>query len=85
LVRATKLGLLATMLGSGAFAMTLMACYGCPDCTIDTYARDAEADATEDSGQVVPVDDSGTSDAAPDAHQGDSGKDAGSDADADAG
>jgi hypothetical protein len=38
-VSATRLGVLATLFGSTAFAMTLMACYGCPDCT-DDYPND---------------------------------------------
>ena len=60
LVRATKLGLLATTLGSGAFAMTLMACYGCPDCTYDDYREgDANADArTRDASKITCTGDS---------------------------
>lgn len=44
-VSATRLGVLATLFGSTAFAMTLMACYGCPDCT------DNHDDGGADSGR----------------------------------
>lgn len=58
MLRATKLGLLATALGSSAFAMTLMACYGCPDCAADDFDKaDANADAsTRDANATCTAD-----------------------------
>ena len=45
---ATRLGVLATLFGSTAFAMTLMACYGCPDC-VDPVLKDGGADSGKDA------------------------------------
>ena len=77
-----------TALGSGAFAMTLMACYGCPDCTFDDYdAGDANADARRDSGSITIGDDDDDKDSGgtkPKDAASDAPSDAGADADADA-
>lgn len=62
-VSATKLGVLATLFGSTAFAMTLMACYGCPDCTSDyddggtDSGRDARSSSSSSSSSSGSGDD----------------------------
>jgi hypothetical protein len=84
-VSATRLGVLATLFGSTAFAMTLMACYGCPDCNDTGYGdggadsgQDAKSSSSSSSGGVAGDDDD-------DATGNDAGKDAGSDAGEDSG
>ena len=69
-IGATKLGVLATLFGSTAFAMTLMACYGCPNCSNDyedggpDAAKDARSSSsssgsTDDDDDVSPPKDAG--------------------------
>jgi hypothetical protein len=74
-MRPSKVSALATLLGGGAFAMTLMACYGVPPGTYDYEPGDAR----------VPADPSvSDGDAAADAKrdaESDGGRDAQSDAD----
>ena len=85
-VSATRLGVLATLLGSSAFAMTLMACYGCPDCveTGDGGTRDGSTDARSSSSSSGEVGDDDDDDISV-FHPKDAGKDSGDSGPKDAG
>lgn len=66
MIHSTRLGMLATVLGSSAFAMTLMACYGCPanHCTSDFDGGDARDDsAIDDAAPDRPIAEASTGDA----------------------
>lgn len=91
----SRLGLLATAIGGSAFALTLMACYGCPpgdSCyggPIDGSRK--AADASADTSDDLPTDaddagevDSGQRDAADDGGDGGDENDGGDGGDADA-
>lgn len=79
-VRATRMGVMATLLGSSAFAMTLMACYGVAE--DNDYLGDGGN--TDDAGQDARSSSSSSSGSQGDDDDVTSGKDAGGDADADA-
>ena len=82
-MRATRMGVMATLLGSSAFAMTLMACYGvAPGTGLDR--PDSGDDDGGSSSSSSGSSSSSSSGSAGDDDDVSEPKDAGSDADADA-